>query len=116
MANPNPSPETRFGINGHTGRAKQKGARDQLSTAFLTALVAAFERHGVAALDDLAQNDKATFIRVIASLQPKELAIEERTPESAYTEEQIEEMYAELSASIAARKEREDKPATGGVH
>jgi hypothetical protein len=36
MANPNPSPSTRFGASeGNSPRAKQKGARDRLSAAFL---------------------------------------------------------------------------------
>jgi hypothetical protein len=37
MANPNPSPATRFSAD-NPGRAKRKGARDRLSAAFLTAL------------------------------------------------------------------------------
>jgi len=108
MANPNPSPATRFGAaNPPPGRAKQKGARDRLSAAFLTALADTFETHGVAALTDLAQNDKATFIRVVASLEQKSLAIEERTPESVLTDEQLEELheeYAEILARRAAAK------------
>jgi hypothetical protein len=37
MANPNPSPATRFGAagSGNPSRAKQKGARDRISAAFL---------------------------------------------------------------------------------
>jgi hypothetical protein len=40
--NPNPSPETRFSTD-NPGRAKQKGARDRMSTAFLNALADDFE-------------------------------------------------------------------------
>jgi hypothetical protein len=110
MANPNPSPETRFGINGHTGRSKQKGARDRLSAAFLTALADAFDRHGAAVLEYLAQNDQATFARIIASLQPKELSIEERTPESDLSDEQLEQIYAELLREIDARQRAKTAP------
>jgi hypothetical protein len=53
MANPNPSPATRFGADGgaaNPSRRKQKGARDRLSADFLTALA-----------DDFAANGKATI-------------------------------------------------------
>ncbi len=45
MANPNPSPATRFSAD-NPGRAKRKGARDRLSAAFLTALADDFDAHG----------------------------------------------------------------------
>ena len=47
MANPNPNPATRFGASGGTGnpsRAKQKGARDRLSAAFLNESSSSMER------------------------------------------------------------------------
>jgi hypothetical protein len=55
MANPNPSPATRFGADGgaaNPSRRKQKGARDRLSADFLTALA-----------DDFAVNGKACVYR-----------------------------------------------------
>jgi hypothetical protein len=41
MANPNPSPSTRFGL-GNPSRGRQRAARDKISTAFLEALTDAF--------------------------------------------------------------------------
>jgi hypothetical protein len=41
MANPNPSPSTRFGV-GNPSRGRQRAARDKISTAFLEALNEAF--------------------------------------------------------------------------
>jgi hypothetical protein len=102
MANPNPSPETRFGVNGHTGRAKQKGARDRLSAAFLEALAETFEEGGKEAVRKVRDEDPSTYVRVFAGLLPKE--VEVSTPEAALTDEQLEALYAELLTCIDAKR------------
>jgi hypothetical protein len=106
MANPNPSPATRFGAdNPSPGRAKQKGARDRLSAAFLTAFADDFEEHGATVIQTVRDKDPGTYLRVAASLQPKEIAIEERTPENDLSDEQLEQLYAKLLADLAAKAE-----------
>jgi hypothetical protein len=72
--NPNPSPETRFSAD-NPGRAKQKGARDRMSTAFLNALADDFEAHGKDVVATVREKDPSTYIRVFASLAPKEIEI-----------------------------------------
>lgn len=72
--NPNPSPTTRFSAD-NPSRAKQKGARDRLSTKFLTALADDFETNGAAVLEEVRKKDPATYMRVCASILPKELEI-----------------------------------------
>ena len=58
MANPNPSPATRFTPgNPGSGRAKQKGARDRLSVAFLTAFAQDFEQHGESVIQKVRESD-----------------------------------------------------------
>src|SRR5262249_54885607 len=101
MANPNPSPETRFGVNGHTGRAKQKGARDRLSASFLEALAETFEEGGKEAVRKVRDEDPSTYVRVFASLLPKE--VEVSTHESNLTDEQLEALYTEMLAELDRR-------------
>jgi hypothetical protein len=105
MANPNPSPETRFGgTRPNPSRSKQKGDRDRLSAAFLKALGDDFEQHGEATIKALREKDPSTYIRVVAGLQPKTVEIEEVSPESRLSDEQVEAIYQELWARFEAKK------------
>jgi Family of unknown function (DUF5681) len=52
------------------------GARTKLSEAFLQAFYETWEKHGVAALEWVAKNDQATFVRCAAAIIPKNLNIE----------------------------------------
>jgi hypothetical protein len=109
MANPNPSPSTRFGAGqANPGRGRQKAARDKISTAFLEALNEAFYEpndsggtKGLDAIKKVRDEDPATFARIYATLLPKQLEIEDSSPEAALSDEQLEEYYAELGARIA---------------
>jgi hypothetical protein len=63
--NPNPSPATRFGAGdgANPSRAKQKGARDRFSAAFLTDLADTWQQLGKQALTACAIFDTATFLQ-----------------------------------------------------
>jgi hypothetical protein len=77
MANPNPSPSTRFSSenNPAPGRGRQKGARDRMSTAFLNALADDFEAHGKGVVATVRKKDPSTYLRVFAGILPKEIEI-----------------------------------------
>jgi hypothetical protein len=109
MANPNPSPSTRFGP-GNPSRGRQRAARDKISTEFLEALNVAFNEpnasggcKGLDAIKKVRDEDPATFARIYATLLPKQLEIEDTPPEAALSNEQIEECYAFLSERMAAK-------------
>jgi hypothetical protein len=102
MANPNPSPATRFGP-GNPSRGRQRAARDKISTAFLEALNEAFYEpnesggcKGLDAIKKVRDEDPATFARIYATLLPKQIEIEDTSPESALTDEQLEQVYQAL--------------------
>jgi hypothetical protein len=57
------------------GRAK--GARNKISQAFLDALAADFEQHGEAAIKLMRLEKPAEYIKVVASILPKEFEITE---------------------------------------
>ena len=121
MANPNPSPSTRFGP-GNPSRGRQRAARDKISTAFLEALNEAFYEpndtggcKGLDAIKKVRDEDPATFARIYATLLPKQLEIEDSTPESQLTDEQLSALYDEMLAQCAARaasQDEYDKPTT----
>jgi hypothetical protein len=109
MANPNPSPSTRFGL-GNPSRGRQRAARDKISTAFLEALNEAFHEpndtggsKGLDAIKKVRDEDPATFARILAALQPKQLEISDEDPISNLTDEQLEAYCAELERQIAER-------------
>ena len=112
MANPNPSPSTRFGApDGNSPRAKQKGARDKISTAFLEALNDAFNEpngeggtKGLDAVKKVRDDDPATFARIYATLLPKQLEIEDTSPEAALSNEQLEQVYQSLRLTGKRRR------------
>jgi hypothetical protein len=123
MANPNPSPSTRFGP-GNPSRGRQRAARDKISTAFLEALNEAFYEpndsggcKGLDAIKKVRDEDPATFARIYATLLPKQLEIEDTSPESKLTYEQLElleEHYrAILAGEVAAGVNDKDQLAPG---
>jgi hypothetical protein len=111
MANPNPSPSTRFGAGQANGsRGRQKAARDKISAAFLEALNETFHEpnaeggtKGLDALKKVRDEDPATYARIFATLMPKQLEITDEDPISNLTDEQIEAYCAELERQIAER-------------
>jgi len=56
---------------GNSGRPV--GARNRLGRAFIEALFADFEKHGVSAIEKVREIDPSTYVRTIASILPKEL-------------------------------------------
>jgi hypothetical protein len=120
MANPNPSPSTRFGVGNNLQRAKQKGARDRLSAAFLAALAETFEEEnaeggtkGLEAIKKVRDEDPAAYARIFASLMPKEF--EFKTPESELSDEQVEMLYHEMLARLADKKSEAIPLAVGAI-
>jgi hypothetical protein len=55
---------------------RPKGSKHKLSEAFLRELTEAWEEHGKAALNKLAVEDPVNFVRVAASVIPREFGIE----------------------------------------
>lgn len=69
-------PETgRFVTGNKGGPGRPKGARNILGEAFLTALQVDFAEHGVAAIQAVRADKPDQYLKVIASLMPKELNV-----------------------------------------
>ena len=100
MSNPNPSPATRFGPK-NPGRPKE--ARDRISRAFLTAVAEDFEAHGKAAIIRVREEDPSTYVRVVASLQPKELEI--TRPLDNLTDDELSKIIDAVTDELRAKAE-----------
>ena len=74
--NPNPSPATRFSAD-NPGRAKQKGARDRLSAAFLNDFADDYDAHGKAVIETVRAKDPIAYVRIAAALLPTKVEITE---------------------------------------
>src|SRR4029079_15973917 len=77
---------------------RPRNARNKISTAFLEALAADYEEHGAAAIKIMRMEKPADYVRVSASLMPRELEI---------TSTQLTEVSDdELDVFIAYARER----------
>ncbi|WP_375413077.1 hypothetical protein [uncultured Bradyrhizobium sp.] len=80
---------------GNPGRPK--GSRNKLGEDFIAALHDDFEKHGIAAIVAVRQDKPEAYIKVIASILPRELKV---TTENDLTDEQLIERIRQLDAAI----------------
>ena len=101
---------------GNSG-GRPKGARNKLTTRFLQALAADFEEGGATAIKIARIEDPVRYVAIIASLMPKELAIEHNQLGDLSDEElnallsHVREMRAKLIEQEPVLIEANDKSA-----
>jgi hypothetical protein len=101
---------------GNSG-GRRAGARNKLTTRFLQALAADFEEGGAAAIKIARIEDPVRYVAIIASLMPKELAIEHNQLGELSDEElnvllsHVREMRAKLIEQEPVLIESNDKSA-----
>lgn len=93
-----------IGRDSETGRftagnpGKPKGSRHKLGEAFIAALHDDFNEHGVAAIEAVRAERPHEYLKVIASLLPKELKV---TTESELTDDQLDQRIRQLAAALS---------------
>lgn len=103
MSDPSPAPKKHGGAPafqpGRSGNpaGRPKGARNKLGEAFIEAMAADFEAHGVAAIQKTREEKPDVYVRVIASLLPREFKIETT---SDLTDEQLDARIRTLAQLI----------------
>ena len=76
MANPNPSPTTRFRPGDHPNPGgKPVGSKNRISAKFLSALADDFEAYGAAVIARVREESPATYLKVVASLVPQQVEV-----------------------------------------
>jgi hypothetical protein len=56
-------------------KGRPKGSRDKINEAFLRDMVAAWEKHGIEAIEKVAKADPTNFVKIAASLLPKDVNV-----------------------------------------
>jgi Family of unknown function (DUF5681) len=103
---------------------RPRGSRNALSAAFLTDVHVAWQAHGKQAILDVLKDDPAVFLKVVASLVPKELLLAERTetscviraPAVCATEEEWLNLYAPKPKMVELPLAPTPKNGNGGGH
>ena len=96
---------------------RPKGSRNKLGEAFLSAVADDFAAHGVAAIQRAREEDPVAYIRMIASLLPKELKVESN-PYDDLSNEEIDRMIRQLRVQLDEmdRLDREERDEAEPVH
>lgn len=84
-----------------------------MSAAFLAALANDFEAHGKEAVEKVRQEDPSTYLRIFASLAPKELEISR--PLDGISDELLDKVIAVVTAVVGGQ-EATDELATASVN
>lgn len=91
---------------------KPRETRNKLTRSFLLALHTSFEAKGVKAIEQVIKDDPAAYLRVIASIMPKELEI--TNVDKDLSDEQLADVITALRSAIGAGLVREVAEAEGG--
>ena len=76
------SKDTQFKVGNPGGPGRPVGSKNRLSEYFLHELADHFEEHGRAAIERVFEDRPGEYLRVIASLIPKELILEQTQEET----------------------------------
>lgn len=103
---PGRDPKTGRILPGHNlGTRKPKGARSRLSDAFFQDLAEVWEAQGMQAMIATASNEPATFVRVVASLMPKQVQEVAEDHLAALSEEDVDAVI-KLAREQRAKEEQ----------
>src|SRR5262245_33163356 len=100
------SSDTKF-KPGHLSRGgRRKGSRDRIATALLEAIAEDFEKFGTEAVIIARKERPVEYLRVVASLLPRELEITTHNSLRDLTDDEVDEFIARLRA---------ERPTAGGA-
>ena len=72
-----PKEDTQFKPGNPGGPGRPKGSKNRLSEYFLHELADHFEKHGTEAIERVCEDSPGEYLRICASLIPKELILEQ---------------------------------------
>lgn len=84
-------------LTGNNGGGRPKGSRNKLGEAFVAALHDDFEKHGVETIAKVRDTDPVAYVKVVASLLPKEIKIE---AVNDLSDEQLDQRIKQLAAAL----------------
>ncbi len=92
------SKQTRFkpGVSPNPA-GRPKGSRNKLGEAFIQALYEDFTQHGTAVIETVRAEKPDQYLKVVASILPKELKV---TTEIELNDEQLDQRIRQLAAAL----------------
>lgn len=87
-------------VSGNIGGGRPKGSRNKLGEAFLTDMLTDWEANGVAAIARVRDERPHEYLKVVASILPKELNIKVNELDEL-SDEQLERQLAAVIAQLA---------------
>src|SRR5215469_8091976 len=76
------------------------GSRNRLSEQFLSALAADWEEHGIEVLQKVREDRPADYLRVIASVLPKEMHVAAANDLEEMSDEELDRQIRELAREL----------------
>ena len=67
-----PGGRHKFAVGNKYGKGRKLGSKVKLSESFLSGIAADFARHGPEVIQYVGQNDPSVYLRIVASIVPKE--------------------------------------------
>lgn len=98
---------------------RPKGSRNKLGEDFIRALAEDFKAHGVDALQKMRGSKPNEYIRVIASLLPKELNIAAGSPFDDLSDTEVRDLYdaaRSVAVNRAGDEQEEREGESGSIH
>ena len=95
--------------NNANPRGRPKGSRNKISEEFIAALCDDFEQHGVEVIEAVRTERPADYLKIIASIVPKELNVSASSLDDLSDEDLCDALDA-VRALIATAKPRKSKP------
>src|SRR5690348_492802 len=103
MARPKPSaPPWSPGQSGNP-KGRPVGSRNKLNERFLLALHDDFAKHGPAAIERVREQRPDVYLKVIASILPRQLHLKNESPFEGMSSEQLDEMLGSIRGILASR-------------
>src|SRR5262245_35012606 len=90
------------GVSGNP-HGNRHHSRHLLNQEFIQALLLHFRQHGKKAIEQVARNQPATYLKILALLVPREHKVEHSNALKNLSDEQLEAMIAYLETSLAAQ-------------
>jgi hypothetical protein len=98
---------------GNPGGARPRGAKNRLAWAFIEALREDFEAHGMEAIRIARIEDPVRYVAILASLMPRELAVE-HTRFGELSDEELDALLEHVRAFKAKLVEQTKLEITNG--
>lgn len=99
-------------LTGNIGGGRPKGARSKLGEAFIEDMLADWEANGPAAIREVRETKPDAYLKVVASILPKDLNVNINQTDSM-TDEQLIERIRSLDAAIRPFLDAEGAGGTG---